>query len=36
MFTGARMAMADSASTPVAAGEMTVRIDITGTYDLVN
>jgi len=30
----ARMAMADSASTPVAAGEMTVRIDITGTYDL--
>ncbi len=34
MFTGARMAMADSASTPVAAGEMTVRIDITGTYDL--
>ena len=36
MFTGARMAMADSASTPVAAGEMTVRIDITGTYDLGN
>ncbi|WP_426036872.1 SIMPL domain-containing protein [Brevundimonas sp. DC300-4] len=30
----ARMQMADSASTPVAAGEMTVRIDITGTYDL--
>ncbi len=30
----ARMAMADSASTPVAAGEMTVRIDITATYDL--
>lgn len=30
----ARMAMADSASTPVAAGEMAVRIDITGTYDL--
>jgi uncharacterized protein YggE len=30
----ARMAMADSASTPVAAGELTVRIDITGTYDL--
>ena len=36
MFTGARMAMADSASTPVAAGEMVVRIDITGTYDLGN
>ena len=34
MFTGARMAMADSASTPVAAGEMTVRIDITATYDI--
>ena len=34
LFTGARMQMADSASTPVAAGEMTVRIDITGTYDL--
>jgi uncharacterized protein YggE len=30
----ARMAMSDSASTPVAAGEMSVRIDITGTYDL--
>lgn len=30
----ARMAMADSASTPVAAGELAVRIDITGTYDL--
>lgn len=30
----ARLQMADSASTPVAAGEMTVRIDITGTYDL--
>ncbi|WP_269514386.1 SIMPL domain-containing protein [Brevundimonas subvibrioides] len=30
----ARMAMADSASTPVAAGELSVRIDITGTYDL--
>ena len=24
----------DSASTPVAAGELTVRIDITGVYDL--
>ena len=34
LYSGARMAMADSASTPVAAGEMTVRIDITGTYDL--
>ena len=34
MYAGARMAMADSASTPVAAGEMAVRIDITGTYDL--
>ena len=32
----ARMAMSDSASTPVAAGELTVRIDITGTYDLGN
>ena len=30
----ARLQMADSASTPVAAGEMTVRNDITGTYDL--
>jgi uncharacterized protein YggE len=30
----ARLQMADSASTPVAAGELTVRIDITGTYDL--
>jgi uncharacterized protein YggE len=34
LYSGARMAMADSASTPVAAGEMAVRIDITGTYDL--
>ena len=34
VFAGARMAMADSASTPVSAGELTVRIDITGTYDL--
>lgn len=31
----ARLQMADAgASTPVSAGEMTVRIDITGTYDL--
>ena len=34
LFTGARMQMADSASTPVAAGELAVRIDISGTYDL--
>ena len=34
LFTGARRQMADSASTPVAAGELAVRIDITGTYDL--
>ncbi|MBU1346563.1 MAG: SIMPL domain-containing protein [Alphaproteobacteria bacterium] len=34
LYSGARMAMADSAQTPVAAGELTVRIDITGTYDL--
>ena len=32
----ARLQMADSASTPVAAGELTVRIDITGRYDLGN
>ncbi|AQR62856.1 hypothetical protein BZG35_15225 [Brevundimonas sp. LM2] len=31
---GARMAMAESDSTPVAAGQLAVRIDITGTYDL--
>ena len=31
---GTRLQMADSASTPVAAGELAVRIDITGTYDL--
>jgi uncharacterized protein YggE len=30
----ARTAMADSESTPVAAGELAVRIDISGTYDL--
>ena len=34
-FVGARMAMADSVSTPVAPGELTVRIDITGVYDIV-
>lgn len=34
VFMGNRMAMADSASTPVAAGELTVRIDVTGVYDL--
>lgn len=33
IYAAARMS-ADSASTPVAAGEMTIRIDITGTYDL--
>ena len=33
VFAMARMEMAD-ASTPVAAGQLTVRIDITGTYDL--
>jgi len=33
VYAMARMESAD-ASTPVAAGEMTVRIDITGTYDL--
>ena len=30
----ARAAMAEMASTPVAAGELTVRIDVTGVYDL--
>jgi len=29
-----RMSMAESDSTPVAAGQLAVRIDITGTYDL--
>ena len=29
-----RAAMAEMASTPVAAGELTVRIDVTGVYDL--
>ena len=33
MYARAEMA-ADSGSTPVAAGELTVRIDITGVYDL--
>jgi uncharacterized protein YggE len=33
MYARAEMAM-DAASTPVAAGELTVRIDITGVYDL--
>ena len=33
MYARAEMA-ADSSSTPVAAGELTVRIDITGVYDL--
>ncbi|MGV8930079.1 MAG: SIMPL domain-containing protein [Brevundimonas sp.] len=35
MYARAEMAM-DSGSTPVAAGELTVRIDITGVYDLNN
>ena len=33
MYARAEMAM-DSGSTPVAAGQLTVRIDITGVYDL--
>ena len=33
MYARAEMAM-DAGSTPVAAGELTVRIDITGVYDL--
>ncbi|MDP3803339.1 SIMPL domain-containing protein [Brevundimonas sp.] len=33
MYARAEMAM-DAASTPVAAGQLTVRIDITGVYDL--
>ena len=33
MYARAEMSM-DSSSTPVAAGELTVRIDITGVYDL--
>jgi len=36
VFVGNRMAMAaDMESTPVAPGELTVRIDITGVYDIV-
>ena len=36
VFAGNRMAMAaDMESTPVAPGELTVRIDITGVYDIV-
>lgn len=34
MFARAEMAMDSGGSTPVAAGELTVRIDITGVYDL--
>lgn len=34
MLQRAEMAMDSGASTPVAAGELTVRIDITGVYDL--
>lgn len=34
MYARAEMAMAGADSTPVAAGELTVRIDITGVYDL--
>uniref|UniRef100_UPI002608C760 SIMPL domain-containing protein n=1 Tax=uncultured Brevundimonas sp. TaxID=213418 RepID=UPI002608C760 len=33
MYARTEMAM-DAGSTPVAAGELTVRIDITGVYDL--
>ena len=33
-YARAEMAMDSSGSTPVAAGELTVRIDITGVYDL--
>ena len=33
MYARAEMSM-DSGSTPVAAGELTVRVDITGVYDL--
>lgn len=35
MYARAEMAMDSGGSTPVAAGELTVRIDITGVYDLV-
>ncbi|MEJ6790067.1 SIMPL domain-containing protein [Brevundimonas sp. BR2-1] len=34
-YARAEMAMDSAGSTPVAAGELTVRIDITGVYDLV-
>lgn len=34
VFAMARMASADSASTPVSAGELSVKIDITGVYDI--
>jgi uncharacterized protein YggE len=34
MFARAEMAMDSGGSTPVAAGQLTVRIDITGVYDL--
>lgn len=34
MFAVRAMAMREDASTPVAAGELTIRIDITGVYDI--
>jgi uncharacterized protein YggE len=34
MFARAEMAMDSGGSTPVAAGQLTIRIDITGVYDL--
>jgi len=34
MYARAEMAMDSGGSTPVAAGQLTVRIDITGVYDL--
>jgi uncharacterized protein YggE len=34
MYARAMAMDAGSASTPVSAGELTVRIDITGTYDI--
>ena len=34
MYARAEMAM-DAGSTPIAAGQLTVRIDITGVYDIV-
>jgi uncharacterized protein len=33
MYARAEMAM-DAGSTPIAAGQLTVRIDITGVYDI--